>query len=362
MGFSSIRISHFRNLKEQEINLSHKNIYLIGKNGQGKTNFLELVYFLCYASSFRTRNDKNLIREGDRSFHISGDFRHSSDSIANRIDVHFDPPEKKIRLNGKNVVDRKDIVNNIPCIVFCHNDLYFVNGSPEKKRVYLDQCLSLHDPQYITSLRQYKKILKERNFLLKEKKTDLLEVYTAQLVEIGYPIQLKRKKLINYLNEKFGMYYERVTGVSEPLKLHYNHSWKEEERENVFRSHMDKISRELQYGLTLSGPHRDSFSILQNRNNYLDFASTGQLRVISLILRILQAEFYLKSTGRLPLLLVDDVLLELDDEKRKRMMDCFPSYEQIFYTFLPGEAVENEADSLFYQVKDGTLESSGLYG
>ncbi|WP_281289877.1 DNA replication/repair protein RecF [Oceanispirochaeta crateris] len=356
MGFTSVKFKNFRNLDEQEIDLSHKEVYLIGENGQGKTNFLELLYFLCYASSFRNRNDKTLIREGENSLYLSGQFHHTSDFISNRLDISLDNHQKKIKLNGKSVTDRKDILSNMPCIVFCHNDIYFVNGSPDKKRIYMDQCLSLHDSLYINDLRQFRKILKERNFLLKKGEKSMLSVYTTQLIDKGFPILEKRKTLFKFLNEKFPEYYKLVSGTDLDLKILYNASWKEIDKVQVFGMMEQKLEKEIQYGLTLSGPHRDSFTVMQDNKNFNDYASTGQLRIVSLLLRILQSEYYQEESGRNPILLVDDVLLELDKDKRERMMSLFPRYEQIFYTFLPGYKNEISENSLSFTVNKGKLE------
>jgi len=356
LGFTSVKFKNFRNLWEQEISLSSKEVYLVGDNGQGKTNFLELLYYLCYASSFRNRNDKNLIREGEENFYLSGQFLHSSDFISNRLDIYLDSNSKKIKLNGKIISDRKDILDNMPCIVFCHNDIFFVNGSPEKKRNYMDQCLSLNDSLFINKLRDYRKILRERNFLLKRRDRSLLPVYTSQLIDKGFPIFEKRLTLIDYINEKFTDYFKFVSDSNLNLKVSYNSSWKSRDIDKI-NSFMDqKIEKEFQYGLTLSGPHRDSFTILQNKKNFNDFASTGQLRIISLLLRILQSEYYEHKSGKKPVLLVDDVLLELDSGKRKRMMSLFPKYEQIFYTFLPGYEINNKNDILHFKVEKGIIE------
>ena len=251
----------------------------------------------------------------------------------------------------------KDIISNFPCVVFCHNDLYFVNGSPDKKRIFMDQCVSLNDPMFISHLRNYKKILKERNTILKEKKKELLEVYTYQLVETGFPILNRRKELINFLNERFSPLYREIAGVDESLEIVLNSSWKGDDKKDILNSVYRKETKELHYGLTLSGPHRDTFSIMLKSQDYLNFASTGQLRIISLILRILQSEYYQISTGRLPVLLVDDVLLELDKDKRDRMMQHFPAYEQIFYTFLPGYLTDKTEDSICYNVNNGILKA-----
>ena len=353
MGFESVKFRSFRNLEEQELDLSHKVIYLVGKNGQGKTNFLELIYYLCYASSFRTKNEKILIHDGSENLHLSAKFRKKEDFIPDTIDIYLDSNQKKIKLNGKYVTDRKDIVSNFPCVVFCHNDLYFVNGSPDKKRVYMDQCISLNDPLFINYLRNYKKILKERNILLKKKQKQMLEVYTQRLIETGSPIMEKRGELIDFLNKNFNRIYQNITGLDIELTLQYKSSWKQKEKPAILEEMKKKEEKELLYGLTLSGPHRDSFFIIYNNSDYLNYASTGQLRIISLILRILQSQYYRMSTGRMPVLLIDDVLLELDQEKRVKMMEYFPEYEQIFYTFLTDDMISSSSDSICYTVENG---------
>ncbi len=359
MGFDSVKISHFRNLEEQTVDISSREIFLVGENGQGKTNFLELLYFLCYGSSFRNKNDRKLIMEGEDNFYLAGRFKHSDDLISSRVEVSLDENGKKIRLNGKSVRDRKDILANMPCIVFCHNDLYFVNGNPEKKRIYLDQCLSLHDSSYINELRDYRKVLRERNYLLKQGNRSLLTVYSQQLVEKGLILQKKREGLIRFLNDSFPEYYKRVSDTDLNLYISYKRSWKDDDSDSILKSLNGRMEQEFRYGLTMSGPHRDSFSLFHEEGrDFIDMASTGQLRIISLILRILQSEYYQQSTGKDPVFLVDDVLLELDPEKRERMMSLFPRYEQIFYTFLPGFIREIKRDALYYEVKNGKLEKS----
>ena len=247
----------------------------------------------------------------------------------------------------------------MPCIVFCHNDLYFVNGNPEKKRIYLDQCLSLHDPVYINELRNYRKVLRERNYLLKKGNSALLPVYSQQLIEKGVILQEKRDDLVRFLNESFPSYYKQVSNTNLNLHIAYRHSWKNTDKDSILASITSKQEQEFRYGLTVTGPHRDSFSVIQEEGkDFIELASTGQLRIISLILRILQSEYYQRSTGKDPVFLVDDVLLELDPGKRERMMELFPQYEQIFYTFLPGFVRDKREDGLYYDVKDGKLEKS----
>ncbi len=358
MAFDSVIIKNFRNLKEQNISLSSREVHLIGQNGQGKTNFLELLYYLCYGSSFRIKNDKMLIAKDESKFSISGSFKYPDDIIKNCIEISYDGIQKKIRLNGKPVKDRKDILTILPCIVFCHNDIYFVNGNPERKRIYLDQCISLNNILYINDLRNYRKLLKERNFLLKQGKEDILPIYTEQLIEKGIILQKEREKVIHFIKKHFSSYFNTINNNENvmDLDIQYNPSWKSGDKKEIYKAMENRRTKEFQYGMTLSGPHRDTFTILSGKKDFLNFASTGQLRIISLILRMLQAEYYKKNKDKRPIFLVDDVLLELDFKKRKAMMEVFPDYEQIFYTFLPGYAKKRSSKALCLEVMNGLLE------
>ncbi len=117
-----------------------------------------------------------------------------------------------------------------------------------------------------------------------------------------------------------------------------------------------KREAEIMAGTTLSGPHRDRFFFYMDRKDFTKIASTGQMRLISLSLRTAQAEFYREKTGKKPLVLLDDVLLELDKTRKMRFIDSFPEYEQAFFTFLPGEEnLMNSREGLFYSVKDGVI-------
>ena len=143
MGFSSIQFLHYRNLKNAKISVDAPIIYLIGENGQGKTNFIEGIYYLCFGSSFRTRINERVIKTDEEYAFVKGTYK-SSDDIDREIRIQiFKNKKKEIKVDNKIIDDRKKIIQNIPCIIFSHDDMIFVKGSPERKRWFINQTLSL---------------------------------------------------------------------------------------------------------------------------------------------------------------------------------------------------------------------------
>ncbi|MCF6335142.1 MAG: DNA replication and repair protein RecF [Spirochaetales bacterium] len=358
MGFTTLKTFDFRNLKNQTIELGNTEIFLTGENGQGKSNFLEAVYILSYGSSFRTRQDNILIQQGAKEMTLFGEYSGKGE-ISNSVSVNISGKGKKIYYNGKTVRDRKDLIQNIPCIIFSHEDLSFVNGTPERKRWFFNQTISLYDSGYIDSLRKYRKILKLRNFEVKNKRSDLLDVYNNQLAVAGIEIQKMRSRITGEFNKTFSPLFRKISGLDEELIITYLPSWKNCENE---QSAVDKLEskREADFflGSTSTGPHRDIYKYKLSGYDFARIASTGQLRLISLVLRIAQSIFFLKKTGRKPLLLLDDVLLELDNRRRMRFLELLPEYEQIFFTFLPGEHFNEYRmeDTAVLNVTNGVIE------
>jgi DNA replication and repair protein RecF len=377
MGFTSITTYSYRNLHDQKVPLKARRIFLVGENGQGKSNFLEAVYLLSYGSSFRTRRENELISHGKREMALNGRYiRPEEENVegtvafklgcntgggpANESSGAGSPSsgsgarEKSIELDGKRVQDRKQLIAHIPAIVFSHDDIYFVNGPPERRRWFFNQTMSLFDPMFIDTLRDYSKILKMRNLALKEQRTDLIPVYDQQLAAAGIEIQRRRAAVVREFNRVVAPIFAEVSTISEPLSIEYRPSWPQgggasaadpgEARDSsspgldrICEYLAEKREQDLLYGTTSSGPHRDRFVFRLAGGDFARIASTGQLRLMSLILRIGQCRYFSQKTGRRPILLLDDVLLELDGERRRRFLAQLPEYEQAFFTFLPDE-------------------------
>ena len=362
MPFLSLSLFNFRNLKNDKIDLFSKEVFFVGENGQGKSNLLESLYYAAYGSSFRTHTDSQIIKENEANFSIRAMYTNDKESTQ-QINIIYDNGKKTIEKNGKRIKDRKELINTIPCVVFCHDDMKFATGEPEFRRFFLDQSLTMYDALYIDDLRNYRKILKTRNLLLKESKYDMLDIYDVQLVKKGLEIQKKRKIAIFQFNEIFGKLYEQVSGI-DGVSIQYVPSWKEipqevgtkfPDEETILSRIKEKREQEKILTTTLSGPHRDKIIFMRNGNQFVTTASTGQCRLIALLLRIAQAVYYTRITNSKPVLLMDDVMLELDPLKRQRLTAMLPEYDQLFCTFLPGEPYQNykREKTKVYQIKDG---------
>ena len=364
MAFLYQQFYNFRNLKNDTIDLSSKEVFFVGENGQGKSNILESLYYSAYGISFRTHVDHQIIRNGENAFSVNSLYKRDENDIQ-KIAVIFENNKKRIEKNGKKIQDRKELINTIPCILFCHDDLRFATGEPEARRFFIDQSLTLYDSTYIDEMRNYKKILKSRNSVLKEHQYEMLDVYDSQLAQYGLSIQKKRKNAIFQFNEIFGKIYCEISGI-EGVSIAYHPSWKDIVDENTGEKHfptqqdilnllLGQRNRDKYMETTLSGPHRDKIDFIYNNQLFIPTASTGQCRLVSLILRVAQAVYYTRATGLKPVLLMDDVLLELDPMKRAKLTAMLPEYDQLFCTFLPGEPYERymHDTTKIYKIKDG---------
>lgn len=357
MLFSNVRTYNFRNLCDAEVNTNAHDIFLVGENGQGKSNFLEAVYFCSYASSFRGSSDKEVICNEKSECSVQAFFE---ESINETVQINIIQDKKNITVDGKTTNDRKSLLSVAPSIVFCHEDMQFINGSPEQRRWFFDQNLCLYDVFYLDKLRKYKKILKTRNTILKELKDgihnnyNLLDSINPQFVQVGLEIIQKRSSESFEFSNILKPLYSAVSEI-ENIGVIYHSSWKEKDELEILNNIEEKQEREIILGISLSGPHRDKYIFTQNGKDFSKKASTGQRRLLALLIRVAQAHRYHIMQNKKPVLLLDDVLLELDGEKRIRFLSLLPEYDQAFYTFLPEEPFSKykKSDTIIYYMKDG---------
>jgi len=180
VSFASLKTLSFRNLADCEINVNGKDIFIVGENGQGKTNFLEALYFCSYASSFRGVRDRKLVRTGEKDCSVSVTF---NDSLHSTVNVSFKDGKKSIQLDGKKVEDRKDLLSVAPSVVFCYEDMEFVSGTPERRRWFFDQTRSLWDALYLDDLRNYRVLVKSRNALFRKDGNHHIDSETTAILD-----------------------------------------------------------------------------------------------------------------------------------------------------------------------------------
>jgi len=356
MGFELLRFYNFRNLRDRELELGASEVFLVGENGQGKTNLLEAVHLLCLGSSFREKKESAFPRDPAAAVGLFG--RHSGvESGEKTISLRIQAGQRKdIRINDKSVADRRDLFSAVLCIGLVPQDMDFVAGPPEDRRRFFDQTLVLSDLSFLDSLRAYRQVLRSRNLCLKGKREDLLDVYDAQLATFGMTMQARRTALMREFNEVFSPLFREIAGTDHDVRIRYRPCWEGLLTTDEILAHLgSQRDRDRLLGTTTSGPHRDACSYVASGKDYTRFASTGQLRLCALALRVAQARFLAQRTGRKPVLLLDDVLLELDPGRKKAFLSRFPPYEQAFFTFLPDESWQSfrTPDTMVLTVEKG---------
>jgi DNA replication and repair protein RecF len=358
MGFVDASYRNFRNLKDEKISLDAREVFLIGENGQGKTNFIESIYALCFGSSFRTRSTALLIKNGNREGQLQGSYDHDGSHISEIAVTLQRRGKKKITVNGKAIKDRKELLENFPCVVFSHEDMEIINGPPERRRRFFNQTLSLYNPLFIDILRRYGHTLRNRNILLRDHNRQVLTAYDESLAEVGLQIQARRESVSEEFNRTFSPLFRSISGIDAEIRIDYKPSWpRGSTRADVTTLLRETRERDIRLETTSSGPHRDQFEIIWQDKSFTAFASTGQVRLGSLVLKVAQANFFHYKSGRKPVILLDDVLLELDSGRRERFLQALPAYEQALFAFLPDEQYLRYArdKTLMYTVREGGL-------
>ena len=357
MQIKSIKYYNFRNIKDGIVPFSGDDIILEGINGQGKTNILESVYTVCYGNSFRTVNSRDMIKIPAREMSLYA--RLEEDDETYDVIFSLEQGKRRISVNGREIRDRKDLIYLFPCIVFTHEDIDFIKGEPENRRRFFDQTMSMYDPVYLTSLRAYRAILEQRNAAIRNLRKDLLPFYNGRLASYGLELMKSRRNLVEEFNGIFPNLYRRISQTDKHITVSYRSSWDDfTSPEEVCEYLEENVERDMKMMTTTSGVHRDRFTVNDENGPLLLTGSTGQIRLASLLFRVAETQFFREHTGKDPILLLDDVLLELDSTKRAAFLSELSHYSQAFYTFLPNERYfdEREGHLMVYDVKGGCLE------
>lgn len=362
MGFESLRFFNFRNLKDGELSVGAREVFLVGPNGQGKTNLLEAVHLLCLGSSFREKRESALARNPAEATGLSAVYRDAAGE-RRKLSLQFgEGRRKELRVDDKLLADRRGLLSEVLCLCFVQEDMSLVAGAPEERRRLYDQTLVVSDPGYLDALRSYRQVLKSRNLCLREDRDDLLDIYDAQLAVHGLYLQQRRSALVQEYDALFSRMLSEISGGEQEVHIRYRPSWDGLcATQDVMARLAGRRARDRLLGVTTSGPHRDGFSYVRDGRDYPPFASTGQLRLCALSLRVAQANFLSSRTGRKPVLLVDDVLLELDPGKRSAFLKRFPPCDQVFFTFLPDESWRSSRSegTLVLEVEAGDFRRHG---
>lgn len=350
MIIENIYLENFRNYESQKIKLSPgKNIFF-GLNGQGKTNVIEAIYYFCTCKSFRSIHDKEIIRFDSDYSHIRIDF--SDNKRKNTADIYI-TDKKSVKVNGINLEKLSEIIGSINMVIFTPEHLNLVREGPGTRRNFLDVLISQIKPMYFKYLMNYYKVLKQRNNILKNRKMlSTIEVWDEKLVQYGVKICEYRKEAINRMNK----FIEKFESENEKFFIEYSPSIKNNFTDlEVFLSQLKSgLERDIEKGMTMTGPHRDDFDVILNGKSLKKYGSQGQTRTGVLKIKLAECEIIKDITGEEPILLLDDVLSELDEQRRKYFINNIEG-RQVIITCTDRSFAEDENAAYFY-VKDGKVE------
>ena len=346
-----------------------------GANGQGKSNLLEAVYLLAIAKSPRTSSDRELIRLGSPSESgysgVSADVRREDGPLRVQLDFQTTYPQsddpgpagptqgshpegmtvqKFIRVNG---APRRasDLVGQVMATMFSADDLQLVYGPPTLRRRYLDILISQLNRRYLRSLQRYQRVVVQRNHLLRMMRTGgpragEIDYWNDELVTEGGYVAAERARALVELSKRVGPIHGELTGEGETLELVYRPSVpvgagdSPEAVGDVLRQALDvHRSRETAQGVTLSGPHRDDVQLLIDGVDVGIYASRGQSRTAVLSMRLAEAAYMADCRQQRPILLLDDVLSELDADRRAHVLDRAAGYEQCFISTTDADSI-----------------------
>ncbi len=300
MLLDSLVLRNFRNYSNQKINVEGvETIFLIGENGQGKTNFLEAIYYLSYGTSFRTKTQEHLLKHNEEGFYIKAEFK--EEGIKHSITARYKNKKKEILFNENKIQNTHETIEVFPSIIFKHSDIFFVVGGPEYQRMFLDQTISLVDFGYLKALREYKRCIHQKNMALKTKRYDLISTYNKILTEKGLVIIENRRKAVLFFSKRIESLFSYVftkEAASILVSIEYKPNWRATNKEKIFEEleHYKELEKKMSF--CCSGPHRDRLFFGFSERPLKTVASTGQIRLFSLILRVLQAEYYTMFTKK----------------------------------------------------------------
>ena len=353
MIFRRLRAEGFRNLEALDIGFHPEINWIYGDNGQGKTNLLEALLYTVTGRSHRRVRDEEVMQFEASHFFLSAELMDDEDEFLSLTAAWSREEGKRLKRDGQALLKLSELMYLVGAVVFGPSDVELVGGMPELRRRFLDYTLSKIDPSYLRDLISYKRVLRQRNRLLREGgSASEREAWTAKLVEFGTIIHLERVKHLKVLAEHSKRFYREMSGESGPFHLVYKSSISGNDTGSAEASFKDSLRKlEVAESLkrnTLAGPHRDDMLIDINGRNARKYASQGQKRSAAIALKLAQAELLDQLRRDRPVVILDDVFSELDPGRRERL--CALVGRQ-YQTFLATPRPDESLTQLFPEAR-----------
>lgn len=323
MYLKRLSLLHYKNFDEVSFDFDSRINCFVGRNGAGKSNVLDAIYHLANGKSYFNPMSVQNIRHGEEFFVIEGDFE--MDGRSEHVVCSLKKGQKKaLKRNGKLYEKLSEHVGFIPLVMISPADRDLITEGSEVRRKFIDSVISQLDAAYLQQLIHYQKVLAQRNALLKyfaANQTfdqETLSIYNGQLSSLAQPIFEKRTQFLEEFIPIFDRHHKNITGLSEAVQLTYDSQLRDQPLETLLEATLQK-DRVLQY--TSSGVHRDDLSFDLDGHPIRKFGSQGQQKTYLIALKLAQFEFVKRESGKMPILLFDDVFDKLDENRVGKIID-----------------------------------------
>ena len=369
MRIKRLKVENFRNLEKLDIKFSDGVNIIYGNNAQGKTNIIEAIYIFSFGRSFRANRDIELLKFDEEYFLSNIEIMKKDREL--EMDFGFDKlsNKKMIKVNG--VIQKKisDIIGKLNVVVFKPEDIKIVTDAPSVRRKYIDYLISSISKGYLENITKYKKVLEERNNLLKEIKVklkgnrvlekndeDFLDVYDKLLSKLNCEIYNERKRVIEKLNNYiYGIHLKLTENYINNEKLHIKYvSNVEEDIQKMYNDLIKSRLNDINKGYTSFGIHRDDYIISINSLDVSIYGSQGQKKSSIISLKLSELKVIEEVIGEKPVLLLDDYMSELDERRRLKFLDIIEDI-QIIITTTHKISIDGKENTYFY-VDNGKIE------
>jgi DNA replication and repair protein RecF len=332
-----VRLRDFRSYERAEVDLGEGLTVVLGPNGAGKTNLLEAVYFALTGRSCRTSNEREVVRIGAEVTRAEAEI--DADDGVHLLEVGFKPGEPKhLRVDGAPVERFGPDVPRPLVVVFLPERLELVRGGPSLRRAHLDQFAAAQRPALADLRPRYARALAQRNALVARGAGGLLDPWDAELARLGWELMQARAAAAEWLARPFERIAEEL-GMPERAELAYRPRSHATDADGLRAELRERRDADLQRGFTAHGPHRDELLLAHGGRPLRQFGSQGQQRVALLALLLAEREVLLAMHDRAPLMLLDDVMSELDAERRLRLAELLRGGGQALVTATEAEHV-----------------------
>ena len=335
MLVKKLQLADFRNYENEVFEYDDGINIVSGGNAQGKTNSAEAIFYLCAGYSPRAAKDKQVIRYGAEKANVTGVATSVYGDVKVSIDF-FKDNAKDVRVNDVKISKIGELLGNIKSVFFNPSQLRLIQDAPEDRRRFLDVSLSQISRAYFYALQRYKKILSQRNALLKDENRalvlDTLPIWDESLTTAGAKVISERNAFIARLSPLCEQAYSAISGGKEHIEVEGEQKFfgSEAEIKEQFTSALAlRAERDIDLGYTSVGPHRDDLKIKVDGTEVKIYGSQGQQRTAALALKLAETEIFKEKFGEYPVLILDDAMSELDRPRRLRLIDMVKKFQTI---------------------------------